>query len=110
MRIFWISLIFFALVLGCTAANAIFLRNVTDEMLALLDEMESGDDVSGSLSRLDSLWRGASQRIGWTVGRRRISAVDELLAQLKWAFSLHKQDEFARHLALLRIAVLDLLR
>ena len=107
MKVFWISLILFSLVLAFTAINARFLHRTVWEMEALIDRAESGE---AELEALEALWEEKRDRISLSVGRRKVQAVDEGLIELRWAMRQGDPHERQRAGARLRSSLEELAR
>ncbi|MBR2353325.1 MAG: hypothetical protein IKA76_02340 [Clostridia bacterium] len=105
MKIFWGSLVAFALVLTGIIYNGVSLHKTTNRMQDLLNT-----PTTDAMEELDNLWQEHRGRIGWTVGRRRIAVIDERLSELKWAYEEGKTSEFQKYRALLSDAIKELIR
>ena len=110
MKVFWISLILFSLVLAFTAINARFLHRTVWEMEALIDRAESGEAELEAVEALETLWEEKRDRISLSVGRRKVQAVDEGLIELRWAMRQGDPHERQRAGARLRSSLEELAR
>ena len=110
MKVFWLSVFFFLLVLLCTVLNARYVHGVFDELCAILDGIDVSSDPLPSATDAEALWKANRSRIGWSAGRRRILAIDEALTELLSASANSDTPEIQKSLALLMNAIEELVR
>ncbi len=110
MKVFWASLLFFALILTGTVCNARYVHCSMEEMQRLLEKMDSSSASSEWIPPLEAFWAERRDRIEWTTGRRKIQSIDEELIGLKWAAKDGKENEFQKYRALLMEATEELIR
>ncbi len=110
MKVFWISLILFSLLLGATVFNGYYIRKTVGEMQDLLREAQETERRAESLSSLAEIWEQSSLSIGFTVGARKIEEIESLMTELTWAYHAELEDSFEKNRLLLLSATEELIR
>lgn len=108
MKVFWISLFLFVLLLCGIAVNAYFICRSVDAMQSSLSAMDEPTRRHAELHRLQSFWKKHRNQIEFTVGIKEITRIDTLLTELEWILSEGSEQAFQKQKALLLAALTDL--
>ena len=110
MKVFWISLVLFLLLLAGIFWNAHYVRESSEHLTELAEELTEPDEREDTLSELEEFWEKNKNLFGLSVGFRELDHFGEVLVELRWAHDHSLEAEFQKYRALLLDAIEEISR
>jgi hypothetical protein len=93
MKVFWISLLLFCLLLGLTALNSHYIKSSVKELTFLLEKMTDMGERGEVLSSFEQVWKTRKEIIGLSAGTRVLEKIDDLLIRLRSANDFGNEED-----------------
>ena len=110
MKVFWVSLVLFLVLLAGIFWNAHYVRESTEHLTDLAEELKESEKREDTLSGLEEFWEKNKNLFGLSVGFRELDHFGEVLVELRWAHDHGLEAEFQKYRALLLDAIEEIER
>ena len=110
MKVFWISLVLFLVLLAGIFWNAHYVRESTEHLTDLVEELKEPDEREETLTELEGFWEKNKNLFGLSVGFRELDHFGEVLVELRWAHDFGREEDFQKNRALLLDAIEEIER
>ena len=110
MKVFWISLALFLLLLAGIFWNAHYIRESEAYLSELVTSLETIEGREERILELEQFWKKHKSLFGLSVSFRELDHFGEVLAELRWAHDHGLETEFQKNRALLLDAIEEITR
>ena len=110
MKVFWISLALFGLLLASIFWNVHYIHQSEHYLTEIVTALDSPDGREERLCELEAFWEKHRDFFGLSVGFRELDHFGEVLVELRWAHDFASEVEFQRQRALLLDAIEEISR
>ena len=110
MKVFWISLTLFFLLLTAIFWNIHYIHENEQYLTELVTSLEEVEGREEKLDELESFWEKHRDFFGLSVSFREIDHFGEVLVELRWAHDFSLEAEFQKYRAMLLDAIEEITR
>lgn len=112
MKYLYISLILLFAVIAFTAVSSIYIYNVSQNMLGMIDDLENTElsAAAEKVTTIQEYWNCNRKMISLTVPNVQIDKTESYLSTLQYAFDHNDSEEYRKVLKLLKNSMNELSR
>ena len=110
MKVFWISLVLFLLLLAGIFWNVHYIHKNEKYLTEIVTSLEDSEEREERLCELESFWEKHRDLFGLSVSFRELDHFGEVLVELRWAHDFGREAEFQKHRSLLLDAIEEITR